>query len=170
VVRFITLRRFHSFQDKIYDEWQSQAIAPEKTNAWLAQRLLNQFVSLSDPPLWIYCEPQWPFVQGRPLIFLFQCTFPKDGPLVEELVPGETVYFFAGLKYNAEKKVHTSYMKKFQYPDRCSMIDTEAAESQPQRIQSNPQSDGPQHESHGIRNGLTSIAKLSGSQASSSHR
>ena len=84
------------FLRQLFIEWKNLEIPAASAETWLNQRLAGMFTSIDVPPSWIEEEPVWPFIDGRPMIFLTQSTHPKVGALSSELSPGETVYLFAG--------------------------------------------------------------------------
>jgi hypothetical protein len=84
------------FLAQLYAEWKKLEIPLASTEAWFSKRLAGVFKSVDVPPIWIEEEPAWPFIDGRPMIFLSQCSHPKEGVLSSELSAGETVYLFAG--------------------------------------------------------------------------
>ncbi|MBL8812984.1 MAG: hypothetical protein JNM43_22645 [Planctomycetaceae bacterium] len=84
------------FLDRLYNEWKELAIPLASTEAWLSKRLGGTFKCIGSTPVWIEDEPAWPFIDGKPMVFLSQCSHPKEGSLSSELSAGETVYLFAG--------------------------------------------------------------------------
>lgn len=84
------------FLAQLYVEWKKLEIPLASTEAWFSKRLGGVFKFVDAPPKWIEEEPAWPFIDGRPMVFLSQCSHPKEGALSSELSAGETVYLFAG--------------------------------------------------------------------------
>lgn len=84
------------FLAQLFAEWKKLEIPLASTEAWFMKRLGGVFKFVEAPPRWIEEEPIWPFIDGRPMVFLSQCSLPKEGALSSELSAGETVYLFAG--------------------------------------------------------------------------
>ena len=81
--------------DSLYSAWNATGLTLDEASTWLEARMAIDFRSLGNPPEWVEDEPAWPFLDGRPMVFLMQCTF-DDGELSRSLLsPGETVYLFA---------------------------------------------------------------------------
>lgn len=107
-----------NFFDTIYSEWTASNLSLEKTEAWLKDRLSNAFQSIGHPPVWIEDLSSWPYLDGKPMVFLCQCTMRSNELTDRELSPGETVYLFGGRKIAGDKiwmeyKVVSQYQKEF---------------------------------------------------------
>jgi hypothetical protein len=87
-----------SFFEGLYHEWKSSGLGLSASEGWLIDKLKEVFRSLHEAPTWIEDEPKWPFLDGKPMIFLCQCSMPDHGVSEAELSPGETVYLFGGRK------------------------------------------------------------------------
>ena len=103
-----------SFLEALFAEWKTLEMSLASPDAWLSQRLAGVFRFVDVPPAWIEEEPAWPFIDGRPMVFLSQCSHPKDGALSSELSPGETVYLFAGRR-TKNGKVRIEYRTVSQF-------------------------------------------------------
>jgi hypothetical protein len=92
-----------AFFESLYSEWKASGSSLQESEAWLRQRLSGVFKSLENPPVWIEDEPSWPFLDGKPMVFLNQCSMPENALTARELSPGETVYLFGGRKTESGK-------------------------------------------------------------------
>jgi hypothetical protein len=52
------------------------------------------FISLVSPPVWVEEEPTWPFLDGKPMVFLSQTKIDRTPVSDQLLSPGSTVYLF----------------------------------------------------------------------------
>lgn len=89
--------------ESLYSEWKASGVTLAASEAWLSERLRGVFKSLREPPVWIEDEPSWPFLDGKPMVFLNQCSIPENDLTSSELSPGETVYLFGGRKTESGK-------------------------------------------------------------------
>ena len=86
------------FFEQLYSEWQSTGLSLNEADLWLDRRLAGEFCSLADPPQWVESEPAWPFLDGKPMVFLTQCSMGDEEISRLKLSPSETVYLFGGRK------------------------------------------------------------------------
>lgn len=100
--------------ENLFAEWKNLKLPLASTEAWLGKRLAGMFKFVGAPPAWIEEEPAWPFIDGQPMVFLTQCSHPKQGALSSELSAGETVYLFAGRR-TAEGKTRLEYRTVSQF-------------------------------------------------------
>lgn len=82
-----------SFVDGIYDDYK-QAGKPEDVEAWLTSRLRGEFLCVSEPPRWVEDEPSWPFLAGRPMVFIKQMHLPKNDVTEGHLTWDAELYLF----------------------------------------------------------------------------
>lgn len=83
-----------AFASGLYEEWVLTGDPLERCPAWLRTRLQGCFQSLNEPPSWVEAEPDWPFHNGLPMVFISQTTMGSHEPSASRLSPGETVYLF----------------------------------------------------------------------------
>ena len=91
------------FFEPLYMEWKASGVSLAASESWLKERFVGVFKSLESPPVWIEDEPSWPFLDGRPMVFLSQCSIPESELSSSELSSGETVYLFGGRKTEGGK-------------------------------------------------------------------
>lgn len=103
-----------SFFDLLYQEWKASGVGLSGSETWLTDRLTGNFKSLGAAPIWVEDEPTWPFLDGKPMVFLCQCSMPENGILASELSAGETVYLFGGRK-SENGKVKMTYRTVSQF-------------------------------------------------------
>lgn len=102
------------FFESLYTDWKASGVSLGASESWLKERLAGVFKSLEHPPVWIEDEPSWPFLDGRPMVFLCQCSMPENGLSSSELSPGETVYLF-GARKAENGKTRMVYVTVSQY-------------------------------------------------------
>ena len=83
-----------AFVDALYALWQQENKPQSEIPAWLKPRLQNVFRSLAEPPRWVEEEPDWPFHNAQPMVFISQTTLDDSEVSRSSLSPGETVYLF----------------------------------------------------------------------------
>lgn len=82
------------FVDALYSEWVGSGASLDELPAWLDMRLSGEFRALNSPPVWVEEEPAWPFLDGKPMVFLSQTKMDETAISASLLSPGETVYLF----------------------------------------------------------------------------
>lgn len=63
---------------------------------WLCETLKHHFLSLNEPPVWVGDEPAWPFLGGKPMVFISQTRLPDDALTQDNLAGGSMLYLFGG--------------------------------------------------------------------------
>lgn len=81
--------------ERLFKEWRD-AGKPRKVKAWVRERLEKLFLSVGEPPDWVGPSPMWPWMDGKPMVFIRQFDVP-GGEVAERVlrVPGRTLYVFA---------------------------------------------------------------------------
>ena len=92
--------------DSLRREMESQN--PADPIAWLTVRLRDEFRFVESPPRWI-AEPEWPFRDGRPLIFVTQYSIPENATTRDHLTWDETIYVF-GCQTARNDGIETEYV------------------------------------------------------------
>lgn len=89
-----------AFLQELYAEFRAQGgkVVTKEMRAWLRKRLTSVFLCVDKVPKWLD-EPEWPYLAGRPMIFLGQMTVPRN-TLTEELAsPGDEVFVFTARRF-----------------------------------------------------------------------
>jgi hypothetical protein len=84
---------------------------PKGKEAWIRKRLEKLFLYVSKPPKWVEkgVVPRWPFLNGKPMVFICQYAL-VDSPLVKErLASGLVFYLFADRQPAGERSFEISY-------------------------------------------------------------
>jgi len=102
------------FFEMLYSEWVGSGMTISGADAWLDNRLGGAFESIAQPPMWIEDEPSWPYLSGKPMIFLTQCTIAETELSIRALAAGETVYLF-GARETAGGKTRMVYRTVSQF-------------------------------------------------------
>ena len=81
----------------IYARYKSE-YSPKSKRAWISNVLKDYFVSVLVPPVWIERStvPVWPFLNGKPMIFIHQYRVPDNGISSKHLFPSAVLYVFGG--------------------------------------------------------------------------
>lgn len=103
-----------SYFELLHQEWKASGVGVSGAETWLTERLKGEFKSLGEAPIWIDDEPTWPFLDGKPMVFLCQVSMPEHGEVVSVLSPGETVYLF-GCRKTDNGKTKMVYRTVSQY-------------------------------------------------------
>lgn len=79
----------------LYKEYQ-QAGSPMKRKEWLRDRLAELFACVDQRPDWIERSsvPTWPFLGGRPMVFIRQFEVPRTEVSETQIVPLAMLYVF----------------------------------------------------------------------------
>lgn len=88
------------FIDKLYSDYVSEG-QPANAKGWIRIRLKACFLSLSAPPKWIESRGQWPFSNGKPMVFIGQVDVGENEIARKALSPREVLYIF-GCRIDAE--------------------------------------------------------------------
>ena len=82
--------------ERLYREYQ-EAGKPRNVKAWIRERLEPLFLYVDKPPDWVGPSPMWPWMDGKPMVFIRQFDVPESGDVAERVlrIPGRTLYVFA---------------------------------------------------------------------------
>lgn len=69
------------------------SLKPEAKDQLLRERLRSLFVCVSASPVWLD-EPEWPFINGKPMVFVNQTSLEETSITREHLAFGSVVYLF----------------------------------------------------------------------------
>ena len=67
---------------------------PKNTKGWLREHLRERFRSVGDRPRWVEGKPAWPWLDGKPMVFLGEFQVLKTETAREHATPGVTLYVF----------------------------------------------------------------------------
>ncbi len=82
-----------AFQKRVYGDYLD-AGKPQNVKKWLEERLKSEFVSVTEPPVWVEDEPAWPFENDRPMVFIAQLSMEKNPVNEQYLAYDEDIYLF----------------------------------------------------------------------------
>lgn len=60
---------------------------------WLVGRLKGEFKCVEAPPVWA-TQPEWPYCDGRPMVFVTQYSLPETGVTKSSLTWDSNLYLF----------------------------------------------------------------------------
>lgn len=99
------------FARMLYDDYIKQG-AQKNKKKWLSERLENEFLCLSEKPVWVG-EPAWLYHQGKPMVFLHQFSISSSAQHLREKMPlGDTIYVFGSnhiIKKSKERDLTVVY-------------------------------------------------------------
>jgi hypothetical protein len=80
----------------IRKEYEDQG-KPKNKIAWIRKRLESLFLCVAERPVWVEKRtiPRWPFLNGRPMVFVCQYSLPDSSIVREKFFPGLVLYVFA---------------------------------------------------------------------------
>jgi hypothetical protein len=81
------------WQDRIYQEYSKLVPAPNKKN-WPSEQICPLFQCVDDPPNWV-CDPEWPFHDGHPMVFIKQISV-DDTERIRGILTVDAVLFVFG--------------------------------------------------------------------------
>ena len=82
-----------SFVDEIYQEYLA-AGSPRNKRKWVEERLRREFLWVGQPPKWVESEPDWPFHDGKPMVFISQTALPENDVTRTRLTFDTVIYLF----------------------------------------------------------------------------
>jgi hypothetical protein len=105
----------HDFTDVLFNAFM-QAGSRDAHN-WIRNQLQPLFQYVSSKPEWLE-EPQWPWVDGKPMIFVEQVKLPNNDVTVQHLIWDEMLYLFGrripcGDGFEIEFKVISQSMSRW---------------------------------------------------------
>src|SRR5436190_426050 len=84
----------HKAIDELYRQYVSDG-SPKDKAAWLRPQLTDLFRCIDKRPVWVGVLPQWPWVDGTPMVFVRQISVGDTPAEQRELFPGNELYLFA---------------------------------------------------------------------------
>jgi hypothetical protein len=85
--------RSTALQESLYREWVAAGSA-KNARDWLRPRIAALFACAGERPKWIERTPQWPFLNGRPMMFLVQFDVPATDQTTAHLATDIVIYVF----------------------------------------------------------------------------
>lgn len=102
------------FLDKIYENYV-KAGSPDNMVGWIKEQLKDEFLSVGEPPRWVEDEPAWPFLEGRPMVFVSQTQLERNDVTENHLTHGQVVYVF-GARVHLDRGYRVEYRIVTQRP------------------------------------------------------
>lgn len=81
------------FVTTVYEQYK-QAGSPKNIKHWLKEHLKNAYLSVTIPPMWVEDEPDWPYLNGKPMVFITQYAIPKNEVTGDHLTWNIVLYLF----------------------------------------------------------------------------
>jgi hypothetical protein len=95
-LKFASETEYVRYLDTLYSEYVSDG-KPKKLKQWIRQRLAPIFISADEPPRWLEDIPNWPWLNGKPMVFLDQMTVP-DNEITKSHATANTELYVFGLR------------------------------------------------------------------------
>jgi hypothetical protein len=97
------------FLDALYSEWTATGQDISEVGSWLSVRLKGEFKAVGPLPEWVEEEPSWPYLDGKPMVFISQAS-------TGEISPRETAYLFGarrprGTGFEIEYRVVSQFVR-----------------------------------------------------------
>ena len=92
-IGFASEKEQDDFFNGLYAEYVT-AGKPKQIKNWLREKLSPMFKSVEDAPNWIEDLPKWPWLNGKPMLFLGQFQVPDTEIAKEHAVPNVMLYLF----------------------------------------------------------------------------
>src|SRR5687767_10759317 len=77
--------------NRLYAEYEG-AGKPKDLRRWVRERLSTYFASVDKGPAWVGGTPQWPFLEGQPMVFLRQFEMGTTANESRLGLPARTLY------------------------------------------------------------------------------
>jgi hypothetical protein len=86
----------HSLRSALWQDYVNEG-KPKNSAAWIRKRFESLFLSVATRPVWVEKRtiPRWPFLNGKPMVFVCQYSLPDTAIVREKFFPGLVVYVFA---------------------------------------------------------------------------
>jgi hypothetical protein len=70
--------------------------SPKEVEPWIRERLAESFLFAVSPPQWIETssKPRWPFLNGKPMVFIGQIAIPPSQVSEQHLSSNTMLYLF----------------------------------------------------------------------------
>jgi hypothetical protein len=81
------------FIDSLFAEYV-QAGEPKEVKAWLRNALNKRFLSVGARPEWVQGQPSWPWLKGKPMVFLEQFAVPSNDVTKAHVSENTVIYVF----------------------------------------------------------------------------
>lgn len=104
------------FLNRLYEEFVAEGLKPDFAETWIRRRLEGQFLSVGEAPKWVESEPAWPFLEGKPMVFIAQHCLPRNEVTEHNLTWSEEVYIF-GARVNLPRGYRIEYRVVSQFTD-----------------------------------------------------
>jgi hypothetical protein len=85
------------FVKAIYTEFVKEG-KPKNSRKWVRENLKKCFLYVSKPPSWVGSSPNWPFFEGKPMVFIEQLAVPETQVSMNHASPGSVLYVFGAKK------------------------------------------------------------------------
>jgi|SRR5262249_16376374 len=92
---------------QIYDDYKNSG-SPRDTKNWIRSRLQSLFLCVEEKPSWVERRPEWPFMNGKPMIFIQQIAVKENEVSGIGLAVGAILYVF-GCRTTMEYGWKTEY-------------------------------------------------------------
>jgi hypothetical protein len=81
------------FIEELYSKFKT-AGSPKDIEQWIFDNIKDQFQFIDTPPNWVEDEPNWPFMNAKPMIFIGQHDIRAGKVADNQLDSGITLYLF----------------------------------------------------------------------------
>ena len=100
--------------ERLYAAYQA-AGKPRKARQWIREQLAGFYKCANERPVWVGPTPQWPYLDGKPMIFIKQFEVGRGAVESNELAAGDVIYVF-GIRVQTENGIEMRYRVVAQDP------------------------------------------------------
>ena len=101
--------------DTLYDQYINDG--KPKLKPWARQKLSRLFLYVDEPPEWVNRIHDWPFLNGNPMVFIWQYAIPETDVARNALTTDVVLYVFGARTPGEHGGVEMQYRVVAQYTD-----------------------------------------------------
>jgi len=125
----IAIKEFYSdvhcdaWHDRLYQEYLSDG-SPSDRKSWIRIRLGQELIWVDSPPDWGKEEPEWPFWEDKPMVFLHQFGLPEND-ITRDHATWDVMLYVFGIRIPRTEVHSEGYEMKYQVVARAVGLQTE---------------------------------------------
>ena len=95
------------FVSSTYEEYKRQG-SPPKVRQWLKKNLKGAYLCVDKPPEWAEGNPNWPYLNGKPMVFITQYAVPQN-QITENSLTWDVVLYVFGQRIPLDNGYRVEY-------------------------------------------------------------
>lgn len=116
-----TLAGQEAIEKTLYLEFESINPKPKNVKKWLSERIEPLFKCVDEKPIWV-CDPEWPYLDGKPMVFIKQFSVNDREDLRGLLTVDAVLYIFGILRPDADGTLVQEYRVVDQLPELAQFM------------------------------------------------